>query len=153
MTSPSAPPVGHLPPPDQLRQEAKIQGEVQVRLKQLVDNAKPGKDKIKSQRAGSVEVFVNNNGRMNMCSLVRLRLEVHTTNLLLYHECLVLAEPSCKNLKTEESMLEYVINLLNDATDFSWASAMASHVVFLSHMERGEIQSWSQTDNIGCAAR
>ena len=54
-------------------------------------------------------------------------------------------EPDSKN---KEFMLDYVINLLDDATDFSWASAKACHVVFLCRMEQGEVQSWSQTDKI-----
>ena len=48
MATPSAPPVGHLPSLEQLKHESKIQEEVQARLKHLVENAKPGKDKIKS---------------------------------------------------------------------------------------------------------
>ena len=50
----------NLPPPDKLREEATIQLEVQNRLKQLAEQAAPGTDKIKSQRGGSVEVFVTN---------------------------------------------------------------------------------------------
>ena len=36
---------------------------------------------------------------------------------------------------TKEHMLDYVINLLDDATDFSWVSAKASHVVLLCRIE------------------
>ena len=50
----------NLPPPDRVREEARVQAEVQNRLRQLVENSKPGTEKIKSQRGGSVEVFVNN---------------------------------------------------------------------------------------------
>ena len=50
-------------------------------------------------------------------------------------------------------MLDYVINLLDDATDVSWASAKACHAVLLCRMERGEIQSWSQTDKIDRVCR
>ena len=45
-------------------------------------------------------------------------------------------------------MLDYVINLLDDSTDFSWASAKASHVVLLCHMEQGEITGWHDTKKI-----
>ena len=48
-----------IPTPDKLRQEAYIQKEVQVRLLHLVDRAKAGTDKIKTQRGGSVEVFIS----------------------------------------------------------------------------------------------
>ena len=54
-------------------------------------------------------------------------------------------EPDSKN---KEFMLDYVINLLDDATDFFWASAKACHAVLLCRMEQGEVQSWSQTDKI-----
>ena len=50
----------NLPLPDNLREEARIQVEVQNRLKQLAEQAAPGTGKIKSQRGGSVEVFVKN---------------------------------------------------------------------------------------------
>ena len=46
------------PPPDRLRHELNIQEQVQERLRQLAENAVPGKPKIKSQRGGSVELFV-----------------------------------------------------------------------------------------------
>ena len=42
-------------------------------------------------------------------------------------------------------MLDYLINLLEDATDFSWASAKASHAVLLCRMEQGEIKGWAET--------
>ena len=48
----------------------------------------------------------------------------------------------------KEHMLDYVINLLDDATDFSWASAKASHAVLLCHMEQGEIAGWQETEKI-----
>ena len=60
MATPAIPSVGHLPSLEQLKHESKIQEEVQARLKHLVENAKPGKDKIKSQRGGLVDVFVAN---------------------------------------------------------------------------------------------
>ena len=45
-------------------------------------------------------------------------------------------------------MLDYVINLLEDAADFSWASAKASHAVLLCWMEQGEVSGWSDVDKI-----
>ena len=49
---------GYVSPPDRLRHELNIQEQVQERLGHLSENAIPGKGKIKSQRGGSVEVFV-----------------------------------------------------------------------------------------------
>ena len=51
-------------------------------------------------------------------------------------------------MSVREHMLDYVINLLDDTTDFSWASAKASHAVLLCRMEQGEIVRWSNTDKI-----
>ena len=45
-------------------------------------------------------------------------------------------------------MLDYVINLLEDTTDFSWASAKASHAVLLCQMEQGGVSGWSDVDKI-----
>ena len=55
---PQSPSVGDMSPPDRLRHELNIQEQVQERLRQLAENAIPGKPKIKSQRGGPVEVFV-----------------------------------------------------------------------------------------------
>ena len=47
-----------------------------------------------------------------------------------------------------EHMLDYVIHLLEDAQDFSWSAAKASHEVLLCHMEQGEINGWADCDKI-----
>ena len=52
------------------------------------------------------------------------------------------------NSDIKDKMLDYVINLLDDAQDFSWVSAKASHAVLLYRMEQGEITSWSETEKI-----
>ena len=51
-------------------------------------------------------------------------------------------------MQTKENMLDYVINLLDDAYDFSWFSAKASHVVLLGRIEQGEIKIWNDTKKI-----
>ena len=49
-------------------------------------------------------------------------------------------------MATREHLLDYVIDLLDDTTDFFWASTKASHAVLLCHMEQGE--SWLETEKI-----
>ena len=49
-------------------------------------------------------------------------------------------------MSVREHMLDNVINLLDDTTDFSWASTKASHVVLLCWVEQGEIVGW--LDNV-----
>ena len=63
MASPPVQTVHNIPPPSRLREEAGIQEEVQNRLRHLADNVKPGMSKIKSQRGGAVDVFVNHKVR------------------------------------------------------------------------------------------
>ena len=49
------------------------------------------------------------------------------------------------NPEIRQHMLEYMISLMDDANDFSWISAKASHAVLLCRMEQGEIKSYSDT--------
>ena len=49
--------------------------------------------------------------------------------------------------KIREQMLWYMNDLMEDATDFSWASAKAAHAVLLCEMERGTV-CWSDTNRI-----
>ena len=44
-------------------------------------------------------------------------------------------------------MLDY-LSLLDDAQDFSWEAAKASHAVLLCRMEQGEIENYSQVEKI-----
>ena len=49
-----------------------------------------------------------------------------------------------KNNKTRENMLNYLSDLMEDATDFSWQAVKASHAVLLCDMERGAV-FWDDT--------
>ena len=49
--------------------------------------------------------------------------------------------------KIRDQMLWYMSDLMEDATDFSWASAKAAHAVILCEMERGTV-CWSDTSRI-----
>ena len=48
-----------IPAPGEIRNDEHIQHQVQERLKQLSENLSQGNDKIKSQRGGAVDVYVN----------------------------------------------------------------------------------------------
>ena len=52
------------------------------------------------------------------------------------------------NQNSKEAMLDYMISLLDDANDFSWNSAKASHAVLLCRMEQGEMKDYTQTKQI-----
>ena len=60
--------------------------------------------------------------------------------------CQTMREES--DIKVQEHMIDYVIDLLDDATDFSWSLAKASPAVLLCRIEQGEIKSWLETDTI-----
>ena len=52
-----------------------------------------------------------------------------------------------KDESVREKMLVYLSDLMEDANDFSWASAKASHAVLLCEIERGTVNS-SNTSHI-----
>ena len=135
-----------------MREEARIQEEVQTRLRHLADNFKPGMTKLKSQRGGAVDVFVNHKVRWPH----EFVLSGQNKDRVTYNQlspiqwmagfCRTIREES--DITVREHMLDHVIDLLDDATDFSWPSAKASHVVLLCRMEQGEIKNWSETEKI-----
>ena len=49
--------------------------------------------------------------------------------------------------KIREKIAQYLSELIEDATDLSWASAKAVHAVLFCEMERG-LLDWEQTDRI-----
>ena len=51
-----------------------------------------------------------------------------------------------KNVDSKEFMLDYLVLLLDDAKDFSWEAAKASHAVLLCRMEQVEIENYSQIE-------
>ena len=55
-------------------------------------------------------------------------------------------EETNQNLK--DHMLNYLIDLMDDANDFSWSAANASHAVLLCCMEQGEVTGYDQVDRI-----
>ena len=44
-------------------------------------------------------------------------------------------------------MLDYLGNLMEDASDFSWDSAKACHAILLTNMEADRV-SWVETDKV-----
>ena len=52
-----------------------------------------------------------------------------------------------QNLQNREHMLQYLGDVMEDASDFSWQSTKASHTVLLCEMERGKV-TWQDTTRI-----
>ena len=53
-----------------------------------------------------------------------------------------------QNSEIKDSMLDYLISLFDDANEFSWDAAKASHAVLLCRMEQGEIKSYTEVEKI-----
>ena len=60
--------------------------------------------------------------------------------------CRILREE--QNPQVREHMLDYLIALMEDANDFSWDAARASHAVLLCRMEQGEVQNYTETEKL-----
>ena len=53
-----------------------------------------------------------------------------------------------RNSEIRDSMLDYLVALFDDANDFSWDAAKASHAVLLCRMEQGEIGNYNEVEKI-----
>ena len=139
-----------IPPPDRLREEARIQAEVQNRLRQLAENGKPGTKKVPKE--GELWMSLSergSSGQLNLYCRVKIKTEFKKSVVpiqLMAGCCRTIREES--NVHTRKNLLDYVINLLEDAQDFSWSSAKVCHVVRLCRMEQGKVQSWNETEKM-----
>ena len=120
-------------------------------LKELSGLNKKGiESKIKSQRGGSVDVYVNQRVKWPhefiLAGTSKDRLNYSQLNITQWMArfCRIMRDE--ENLQTRGHMLDYFIALLDDSSDFSWQAAKASHAVLLCRMEQGEIASWAETE-------
>ena len=141
------------PTPGQIKNDELIQQQVQERLKQLSEILSQGKEKIKSQRGGSVDVYVNTRVKwphefiLSGTNKEKVTYDQLSPVQWMAGFCQTMRDQP--DTKIREHMLDYIIHLLEDAQDFSWSAAKASHAVLLCHMEQGEISGWADCDKIG----
>ena len=139
----------NLPNLQTMRHDRFIQEQVENRLKELSGLNKKGIDsKIKSQRGGAVDVYVNQRLKWPhefvLAGTSKDRLNYNHLNITQWMAgfCRIMRDE--ENLQTGGHMLDYLIALLDDSNDFSWQAAKASHAVLLCRMEQGEIASWAE---------
>ena len=138
----------HTPKPDQqssVADETLLQLKVGQRLQELSDLAKSGTfQKLKSQRGGPVVVLIKNRVRWPH-EYVLSRVSYDQLNVTQWVAGFgrTMRDESDPDLK--QHMLDYLIALMDDANDFSWTSAKASHAVLLCRMEQGEVKDFSDT--------
>ena len=116
-----------------------------------------GNGKIKSQRGGPVDFFVNHRIKWPheyvLAGQNKDRITYNQLTPLQWMTGFCRSMREETNMQIKEHMLDYVINLLEDANDFSWASIKASHAVLLCRMEQGEVVGWSDVEKIDCIRR
>ena len=146
-----------IPPQAQLRNVSEIQQQVQERLRHLADNLVQGNKKIKSQRGEGFNVYVKKRVKWPHESVLtgtnkeKVTYDQLSTVQWMTGFCRAMRDQN--DAQTGEFMLDYLINLLEDANDFSWSMAKASHAILLCRMEQGEVKSWSEAEKKDCIRR
>ena len=140
-----------LPTLNVLRANSDVQKQIEARLRELSDKTQ-GMDKIKSLRGGEGDVFVRHRVKwpqefvLSGTKKERVSYDSLSMGQWVVGHCRAIQEES--DIAQRECMLDYMIALLEDANDFSWQAAKASHAVLLCRMEQGDISDYSQVDKI-----
>ena len=125
--------------------EALLQLKVDQRLQELSDLAKSGipNAKFKSQRSGNVDVLIRNRVRWPheyvLSGVNKERVSYDKLNVTQWVAGFGRTMRDESDPTISQHMLDYLVALMDDANDFSWTSAKASHAVLLCRMEQGKI--------------
>ena len=135
-----------------IREDHLLKEQVDARLEQLkAANCRDLTGKFKSQRGGSEEVIVKkkidwpHNNVLSGTTKARPSYDSLSVYQWVAGFGRTLLDET--NVKRKNLMIEYMCDLMEDAQDFSWASAKASHAVLLCRMEEGRLE-WEQTAKI-----
>ena len=143
-----------LPNLSHIRASKVIQKQIDRSIAKLAKNQCEGNEnsqKLKSKRGGPVDVIVQQKvswphehilGGQN-----RQRLTYDQITMPQFVQGFVKNILDEQNLQNREHMLQYLGDIMEDASDFSWQSAKASHAVLLCEMERGKV-TWQDTTRI-----
>ena len=105
--------------------------------------------KIKSKRGGTTEVLVNNRVSWPQDHILggpnKQRVSYDQLSLTQFVQGFAKNILEESNHSCREYMLHYLADLMEDANDFSWANAKASHAVLMCEMERGVVDWWDTT--------
>ena len=142
-----------LPTLQSVKEDALIQLKVEQRLQELTDLAKTGMNpKLKSQRGGTVEVMVKNRIKWPheyiLSGLSKERVTYDQLSVTQWVAGFGRTMRDESDPEIRKHMLDYMISLMDDANDFSWISAKASHAVLLCRMEQGEVASYADISAI-----
>ena len=126
-----------------IRQSEKIQRQVDARIRELEQQSQSSgsMSKIKSKRGGNVEVIVKHRvawpheAILGGATRSRMSYDQLTMSQWVQGFCKNILDES--NNSVREKMIQYMGELMEDATDFSWQGAKAAHAVLLCEFERG----------------
>ena len=103
--------------------------------------------KLKSQRGGQVEVMIKNRVKWPheyvLSGLNKERVSYDQLSVTQWAAGFGRTMRDESDPEVRQHMLEYMISLMDDANDFSWILAQASHALLLRRMEQGEVKSYS----------
>ena len=136
-----------------MRKSEKMQRDIDTRIRELErqSEATGTGTKIKSKRGGNIDVLVKNKVAWPHEAILggvnRTRLSYDQLSMSQW------VQGFCKNMldepdkKIRENMIQYMGELFEDATDFSWQGAKAAYAVLLCEFERGTV-NWENTARI-----
>ena len=141
-----------LPTKKFIRKNASIQRQVDARIEELKKlNEQDLKGNLKSQRSINDEVIVKCKvpwpQNHVLTGSTRSRPSYDSLSIFQWVTGFTRIIQDEKNVEIKDKMLEYMADLMEDAQDFSWASAKACHAVVLCRMEEGKVV-WSDTERI-----
>ena len=141
-----------VPSMEYLRNNVSLQNEVERRLADFKNlNEAATKGRVKSQRGGPGEITVKKSvdwpQHFILTGTHKTRPTYDDLTITQWVSGFVRCVQEEKSENVRASMLDYLGNLMEDASDFSWDSTKASHAILLTNMEADRI-SWNETEKI-----
>ena len=136
-----------------LRSSRQIQRKIDRRISEMqLDSKIEGRDidlKNKSKRGGNVDVLVKRRVAWPQDAILggvtKQRISYDQLSLTQFVQGFTKNILEESDEKIRQKMLSYMADLMEDASDFCWANAKASHAVLLCEMERGTVW-WTDTE-------
>ena len=141
-----------VPSIDYLRTNDSLQSEVERRLAELRNiNEFATRGRVKSQRGGpgeiSIKRIVDWPQNFILTGNHKTRPTYDDLTITQWVSGFVRCIQEEKLEVNKACMLDYLGNIMEDASDFSWDSAKAAHAILLTSMEADRL-TWSETDKI-----
>ena len=135
-----------------LRNNESVQAEVGKRLAELAQlNETATKGRRKSQRGGPGDIMVKKvvdwPQNFILTGSRKVRPSYDDLTMSQWVSSFVRCIQEEKSEAAKSSMLDYLGNLMKDASDFSWESAKVSHAIVLTNLEADCLQ-WTETDKL-----